>query len=113
MRFAVGPYTYTLRISDTFRDDCWALCAERARIITIASDCRGQDRLETLGHELAHAWIYATGEPKDIEGWCDLIGTVTAAMLADLIEQGGVEALEQMEPTEREAAGQAPLAKIG
>jgi hypothetical protein len=97
MRFNVGPWRYKVRICENpiicDGRECLGLCRETEREILIASDCPPTERLPVLLHELTHGWVFACGEPRTLEAWADLNGTMLASALRDLWTQGGEAAL--------------------
>lgn len=103
MDFHVGSTVYRLAIAEGPMSDRWGECNERERRIVLGPDVPAMERIRVLFHELAHAWIFETGEPKNLEGWCDLMGAVAARGMRDLMLAGGEEALRRMEPGESHA----------
>lgn len=104
MRFLVGPYRYKLRIASEpichEGNEATATISENDRMISVSPDCPPRNRLAAVAHELLHGWVYASGEPSDLEGWCDLAATMAVALLNDLRCQGGEEAIMGLEPGE-------------
>lgn len=105
MRFHVaGTIVYRVRISPEpltlHGQRCMGVCDEAQREITLSCDLPARHRLHVLAHELAHAWDYAAGEPKDGEAWCDRMGAVLSAALRDLAMCGGEDALMRLRPGE-------------
>lgn len=71
---------------------------EQSSLILMSASCctTPQQRLETLIHELTHAWVFRTGEPNSVEEWCILNETILTSMLMNLEKQGGVEAIQHL-----------------
>lgn len=100
--FNVGSVRYSVRLAHApiMLDGVRYLgrCLERERFILISPDVPIDGRLNVLLHELAHAHIFASGMPGDVEGWCDLFATVAELAYADLTRCGGEPALQRLEP---------------
>src|SRR4051812_41508614 len=111
MRYRVGPWEYRVRIAEApivvAGKRRLGLCKEAERLILISPEGREGGGLKGLFHELSHAWIFETGEPATVEGWCDLISTVTVSLNRDLAIHGGETMLERMLPGESPEAGSA------
>jgi hypothetical protein len=114
MRLHVGPHLYRVAITEgpIFHEgeECLGLCVQQLREIQLSPACPPEDRLGMLIHELVHAHVFTDGEPKDLESWCDRIGSILRTLLRDLSSQGGEEALMRLRPGE---SPEANAAKIG
>lgn len=114
MNYRVGPWRYKLRIADAALflngEERMGLCCEKSRELLISPECPPAARLGMFFHELAHAWIYHTGEPRTVEDLCDLFATMTAAALDDLCINGGKEAILRLTPGESPSPGAAKIA---
>ena len=114
MIFQVGAYRYQAGISaDTLTHhgtEVMGLCQESKREIAISNKLPRKSRLAVLLHELFHGWIFATGEPQDVEGWCDLGASVCEAAIRDLSSQGGEQALMSLESGECPGHGSMQIA---
>jgi hypothetical protein len=112
--FRVGAGFYSVRITDepivSQGERCVGLCVEESHTILISDKLQVDRRLHTLLHELAHAHIYATGRPRDIESLCDFVATVAESAMRDLASIGGEEALRRLRSGE---TLQRATAKIG
>ncbi len=104
MRFHVGPLRYQLRVASepiiTNGRERAGLCIEQDSEIQVSPKVKSANRLHVLCHELMHSWIWASGEPRDVEGWCDLAASMAASALRDLCQQGGDMALQRLLPGE-------------
>lgn len=102
--FRVGAAKYVAAITrdrmTVNQRECVGLCDEHGRRILISPALPIDRRLWTLGHELAHAHLLATGMPADVEGVCDLFATMFELGLRDLANAGGEEALKRLDPGE-------------
>lgn len=114
MIFVVGTQKYRLRITEgpivLNGVECSSVCLQAHREILIAPDHPKRDRLRSLLHELARAWVFETGMPRDAEGWMDVAASVSIGAMKDLNNQGGEMALLAMRPGESTGAS---TAKIG
>lgn len=103
MKFRVGCYAYTVRITDDqLVDDDGAELAGRAiwnrREILIAGCVPASQRLEVLLHEIKHCWLKHVPWPRSEEDLCNLTAMVAESVMEDLDQQGGVRALMQLKP---------------
>src|SRR4051794_25680303 len=102
--FRVGAGYYSVRITDepmvSDGAPCVGLCQEETHTILLSGKMPLDRRLHTLLHELAHAHIYATGRPRDVEGLCDFAATVAEGAMRDLMAMGGEEALRRLQSGE-------------
>lgn len=103
MIFQVAAYRYRLGIADTLAIDgseVMGLCHEASRKISLSAKLPRKSRMAVLLHELCHSWIFATGQPGDVEGWCDLAASMAEAAIRDLSSQGGEQALQSLDAGE-------------
>ena len=111
MTFRVGPFDYVVKVVATApRMDgvpCDGIIEFDEERIQLYAKTRGKRRLNVLLHELAHAWRYHFPAPCDEESQCDFLANLAQSAMQDLLRQGGIEALEAMQPTEE------PMAAIG
>lgn len=101
MQFHVGPYTYTLVISDReiFDENGERLegCAvENRRLLIIARSVEPERREEIAMHEFTHAWGFHVPAPHDEEERAQLGATIARQFQDDLDAAGGRETLEQL-----------------
>jgi hypothetical protein len=102
--FQVGPRNYAVRIARgpivLDGDACMGICDPANREILLAHDLAPHLRLEVLLHELAHAFIFAFGFPRDVEAFCDFHASVSQQTWRDLNRCGGLDALLALAPGE-------------
>jgi hypothetical protein len=100
--FQVGPRRYTVRVTRDriFYEDeeCLGICHPGTLEIQISPFLPKVRRLEVLIHELTHAFVFAFGQPRDVEALCDFVASVGELVLRDLAACGGVEALLDLRP---------------
>jgi hypothetical protein len=103
MQFHVGPWVYTVQITDApiLADDG----AEQAgrwvwstRTILISGTIPVQRRLQVLLHELVHAWRHDLGKPATDEDDANSMSAFTASVMRQLYRQGGEPALMRLSP---------------
>lgn len=90
--FNVGPWPFRLYLVADLRDEdgkrLMGQCDPTSLEIRIDADLPPERRLETLSHELAHAWQFATGiYGSGDETSADLFATATVAMVLDFDRQ--------------------------
>jgi len=102
--FRVGAAKWTLGISEgpiiVGGAECDGACDEKGHRLKICHRLPPEKRLHVLLHELAHAQIYATGYPSDVESVCDFAATVGEIAIRDLTACGGEEMLKRLGPGE-------------
>jgi hypothetical protein len=100
MRFNVGPWVYTLKITAAqIVEDGELLngqADEGAREIRIAGTVIPEARLDVLLHELRHCWEFHFPVPRDAEEEANFTASIAAAAMQDLQLQGGRMALMGM-----------------
>lgn len=71
--------------------------------IEVCPTCLMNDRPQAVYHEYAHTWLRWAGLPKTDEQACDLFARMFAGLMADVMKQGGPDALLLMDmmPAER------------
>ncbi|HZL36695.1 MAG TPA: hypothetical protein VFC78_15355 [Tepidisphaeraceae bacterium] len=99
--FYVGRRVYRLRIG---RDEpiyegkpACAVIDPNSLEITMSPLVVKEHRLTLLFHELAHARIWKDGMPQDVEKLCDLVALCAADGMRCLEQQGGEQALLDMQ----------------
>lgn len=102
MRFQIGASTYKVSVSDNpLMDyegrDCWGLHHGTRRLIEISPKCPPGERFGVLLHELRHAWCDQFPRPKDVEEDADHYASMTAAIMKQLMDQGGPAAVLSLE----------------
>ena len=103
MQFRVGPYTYTLVVSDRAIFDAdgnelEGVAVEGRRLIILSPIVEPERRPEVACHELYHAFTFAFPAPRTEEEIADFTGLVARQFHQELHEQGGRQALMQMVP---------------
>ena len=63
------------------------------KLIQISPECVMGDRARTVYHEYAHPWIQWAGLPRTDEQFCDLFARMAESLIADLVRQGGPDAV--------------------
>src|SRR4051812_38738955 len=84
LHFQIGPYVYSAIVVDSpllFENghEVMGICSARDRRIYLCRD--PHERLDTLCHELMHAWLFGVAKPETTEGWCNLFGTVCSSII--------------------------------
>jgi hypothetical protein len=114
MQFRVGPWVYRVIVSQKpiLGRDGHPLAGRvdaGARRIILAAGLDPQHQVETLYHELRHAWSFHFPTPRTDEEVCDLSAAIMEQIRQDLEAQGGIEAFGAMfdppetSPTQPEA----------
>lgn len=101
MRFRVGPWIYRVRITDgplhnEHGEECRGLCVYASREILISGLLPPRQRIDTLMHELRHAWRHHFGAPADEESDCNNAASFAVEMMRQLQKQGGEPALMRL-----------------
>lgn len=101
MRFHIGPWRYTVRITDGALFDqqgreAAAMFVPSQRRILISGTLPLAVRSEKLRHELRHAWLHHLGRPTDEETDCDTVASFSACIERQFADQGGESALAAM-----------------
>lgn len=101
MKFKVGPWSYTVKISPKPIQDhlgrmCDGLCDWSNRTIWLYEGLPLEQRAEVLYHELDHAWQRHFGTPSDAEGSANRNSSFAADVQGQLERQGGLAALARM-----------------
>jgi len=103
--FQIGAKRYMVRImEDTLKydgEEVMGLCDEGAREIKLSPKVAIDERIDVLLHEVAHAHVFGTGFPANVESLCDLMASVGRCVIKGLVIAGGIEALKQLRPGER------------
>ena len=60
------------------------LCCNTSQRIVLWHGLHPDQRMQTLIHELTHAWVYQAGLPDNEENHCNMAGMATASALYDL-----------------------------
>ena len=102
--FHVGPYAYTLIVSDggIFDDEGFeldGLAVEAHRLLILSRSLDVDRRAEIAFHEYMHAWGFHVPEPRNEEERCNLASMVRLQFDRDLATVGGEAALRDMRPT--------------
>lgn len=79
---------------------CDGACDERQHQLRLCHRLPADQRLHVVLHELAHAHIFSTGYPQDVESLCDFVATVGELAIRDLTACGGEEMLKRLRPGE-------------
>jgi len=102
MKFLIGPWLYTVRVTSgpIYHDgaECAGLFVWRDREILISSTVPVGSRLDVLIHELRHAWREHFGAGENVEGECNNVASFCVSVWRQLTEQGGEPAVEAMHP---------------
>lgn len=103
MKFHVGPFLYTLAISDRQIFDVEGnplegAAVESRRLIIISYIVELERRAEVLMHELIHCWAFHVPQPSDEEERANLVAMITEQFHRDLESQDGREALAKLQP---------------
>ena len=74
------------------------LCVEQEGEVVISPHVKPEDRARVLFHELAHAQIFTSGMPRDIESICDQFAATCTAAFVGLMMHGGLMGLQRLKP---------------
>lgn len=112
MEFKVGPYNYALVITsglmfDDEGNELLGLAVEDQRLLILSHKIRPEEREGILFHEYTHAWGFHGASPTNEEERCRLNAMMIQQFNGDLSQQGGREALEEMDPERMGNIGQA------
>lgn len=102
MRFTIGAHVYKAAIADNPLTDrlgrsCWGLFYDDRRLIEISPACPPGERFGVLLHELRHAWCDQFPRPDDEEKDADHYAAMTAAIVKQIMNQGGPGAILALE----------------
>jgi hypothetical protein len=105
MIFHIGPWAYRVRITeepitDSDGRELSGKAVREDQEILVAGEKRlpRKQRLNTVLHEVRHAWLFHFPKPRTEEEDCEFSAAVMAQAHQDLNEQGGAESLEAMNP---------------
>jgi len=113
MRFQVGPYAYTLVISDRQiyggqGEPLEAVAIEHRRLFIISPTVHPARRAEIARHEIAHCWEFHVPAPRTEEERAQFFAFIGEQFDRDLEAAGGNNALQQMESTVIGNVGEPP-----
>lgn len=94
-RLRVGPFEYAVKVtrgplSHDGRPCLWA-CAQQSRELLISGEAEPADRMRLMLRALAHAWLFAYGEPHTRDGWLDRMATFAEAANEDMQAAGAAK----------------------
>jgi len=106
MKFNVGPFSCRVIIVEQppifDGKPCDGLIDFDSELIQITMRLSGKRRLNVLLHEISHAWQFHFPMPCEEEGQCDFFANAAQAAMQDLLAQGGIDALNAMQPAAEE-----------
>ncbi len=103
MKFHVGPFTYTLVVSDRSIFDADGnqldgIAVESRRMLLISRHVEPERREEVAMHEFVHAWEFHVPKPTTDEERCQFFAFLDRQFRDDLHNGGGRETLAQIVP---------------
>lgn len=103
MKFNVGPWVFRVRVAEERMFDCGGgeLLGRvdfSKREVQLSPECRAEQRLDTVLHELAHIWRRLFAVPNEEEQACDFFAAMTRQAMVDFAKEGGVITLMRMKP---------------
>jgi hypothetical protein len=103
MKFRVGSSHYRVHISDGQLIDrdlgpVSGLCCREERRIWLSGTLPLEDRIDTLFHELVHAWASHLPIPGQEEKLADWVACFTLDAWSQFERQGGAQALMRLRP---------------